>query len=141
MRLVLDTNVVVAAFRSPTGASAGLISAAVDRRFEMLSTPSLFLEYESVLRRPEHLAPANARQEDVTRFLDMVVEVVVPVDVTYRYRPQLPDPDDEFVLECAFNGGADAIVTFERRTFAAAAERFGVATVTPAVAWGMLKSP
>ena len=44
------------------------------------------------------------------------------------------------VLEAAVNGGADALVTFNLRDFASAAERFGLAVVRPAVILGMLRS-
>jgi predicted nucleic acid-binding protein len=51
-----------------------------------------------------------------------------------RLPPQLRDPDDEFVLETAYHGKADVIVTFNRRDFAAAAKRFGIDTISPAEA-------
>jgi predicted nucleic acid-binding protein len=43
----------------------------------------------------------------------------------------LPDPDDEMVLEAAINGHAEAIVTHNRRDFAAASIRFGIAVLSP----------
>lgn len=140
LRLVLDTNVIVAGFRSPTGASAGLIQQAMERRFQFLVTPTLLLEYEAVIMRGDHLDAAGATMEDCARFLDMIVDHAQPVEVSVRYRPQLADPDDEFVLEAAINGQADALVTFEVRTFAAAAGRFGIAAVTPGQAWGIIRS-
>jgi len=41
-----------------------------------------------------------------------------------RWRPQLTDPKDEFVLEAAVNGQADALVTHNVRDFRIAAARF-----------------
>jgi hypothetical protein len=38
------------------------------------------------------------------------------------------------VLETAYHGKADVIVTFNRRDFAAAAKRFGIDTISPAEA-------
>jgi hypothetical protein len=35
----------------------------------------------------------------------------------FQWRPQLPDPDDEMVLELAANGRADTIVTVNTRDF------------------------
>jgi len=40
--------------------------------------------------------------------------VVEPVEVHYRWWPQLSDAGDEMVLEAAVNCRADAIVTFNR---------------------------
>jgi predicted nucleic acid-binding protein len=44
--------------------------------------------------------------------------------------PELPDPDDEFVLELAFVARCDFIVTHNVRDLRAA-ERFGIRVVTP----------
>jgi predicted nucleic acid-binding protein len=60
VRLVLDTNILVAAQRSSRGASARLLEAARLGKFTMLSSAALFLEYEAVLTRDEHLAVAAA---------------------------------------------------------------------------------
>jgi predicted nucleic acid-binding protein len=53
---VLDTAVIVAAMRSDAGASRKLVLAALDRRFELLLSVPLALEYEAVLKRPEQIA-------------------------------------------------------------------------------------
>ena len=49
---MLDTNVVVAGLRSPTGASAALIDGALTREFTLLLSVALALEYEAVCRDP-----------------------------------------------------------------------------------------
>jgi predicted nucleic acid-binding protein len=45
--------------------------------------------------------------------------------------PTLPDANDDMVLEAAVNGRADAVVTFNLRDFSLAAERFGIAVMSP----------
>ena len=55
LRLVLDTDVLVAALRSDQGASRRLLIGALDRAFEVLASVPLIIEYEAVLTRPEHL--------------------------------------------------------------------------------------
>jgi predicted nucleic acid-binding protein len=54
-RVVLDSCVVIAAFRSRNGASYKLMQMVADRVIAPLATPALFFEYESVLKRPEQL--------------------------------------------------------------------------------------
>ena len=49
---MLDTNVVVAGLRSPTGASAALIDGALARECTLLLSVGLALEYEAVCRDP-----------------------------------------------------------------------------------------
>ena len=67
---MLDTDVLVAAFRSDAGASRQVLEAARVHRFDLLLSVPLMLEYESVLSRPEHLAACGATREDVSAVLD-----------------------------------------------------------------------
>jgi len=121
---VLDTDVLVAAFCSDTGASHHVLEAARARRFNLLLSVPLMLEYESVLTRPEHLAACGATREDVSAVLDQLASVAKRVTLVIRTRPLLSDPNDEMVLETAINGRADAIVTLNDRDFRPAASRF-----------------
>lgn len=133
MRLVLDTDVMVAALRSATGASRRLLLAALERRRELtvLVSVPLLIEYEAVLTRPEHLKAAGVSGTDVEGLLDAFAAVAEPVTLAYLWRPTLPDMDDDMVLEAAVNGQADSIVTFNRRDFGAPAEQFGVLVLSP----------
>jgi putative PIN family toxin of toxin-antitoxin system len=128
---VLDTDVLVAAFRSDAGASRQVLEAARAHRFELLLSVPLMLEYESVLTRPEHLAACGASREDVSAVLDELALVGKRVELMIRTRPMLPDPNDEMVLETAINGRADAIVTFNERDFRSVVARFRCSVVRP----------
>jgi len=128
---VLDTDVLVAAFRSDTGASRKVLEAARTRRFNLLLSVPLMLEYEAVLTRPEHLAASRATMEDVSAVLDELASVARRVELVIRTRPLLSDPNDEMVLETAINGRADAIVTFNDRDFRRVATRFRCSVVRP----------
>ncbi|HYD69393.1 putative toxin-antitoxin system toxin component, PIN family [Azospirillum sp.] len=132
MRIVLDTNVIVAALRSQSGAAQSWLVAALRRRFELLASPAIFLEYEDVLKREEQLAAVGLDHQGVDRFLAGLAAVIVPVEVSFFWRPQLKDPADEMVLETAINGRADFLVTFNVRDFLLAATRFGISVAGPA---------
>jgi putative PIN family toxin of toxin-antitoxin system len=129
-RVVLDTNVLVAAGRSRNGASFALFQALRANRFALLASVPLFLEYEAVLKRPEHLAVGNRSEAMVDAFLDALTLRVEPVHLFYLWRPQLRDAADEMVLETALNGQADALVTFNVDDFTAA-RRFALPVLTP----------
>ena len=131
---VLDTGVLVAALRSSRGASRQLLLAALDRRFELLLSVPLMLEYEAVLTRDEHLAASGLTTAEVERVLDDVAVVAKPVRLAFRWRPRLTDPNDDMVLETAMNGSADAIVTFNRRDFEEASRSLNCAVILPAAA-------
>ncbi len=88
MRLVLDTNVLVAAFRSRTGAAAELVRTVRRREVTMLATVALFLEYEAVLTRPEQLARAGMTNAEIQGALDVLAAVVEPVEPHFLWRPR-----------------------------------------------------
>lgn len=126
MRLVLDTNVFVAAIRSPSGASAELFRRVQERRLTMVASVPLFVEYEAVGLRPEHLRAAGASARDIRMVLDALAPLVEPAAIAYLWRPTLRDPNDDMVLEAAINGRADAIVTFNGADFGSAPSSFGI---------------
>lgn len=121
----------VAAFRSRRGASNLLLERVAHGLLRPLVTTALFLEYEDVLLRPEHRLVTGMSETDVELVLAALASAAEPVEVHFRWRPQLRDPADELVLEAAVNGRADALVTHNVRHFAPAAERFHLRVLTP----------
>lgn len=140
MRVVFDTDVMVAAMRSAAGASRRLLEDALGRRFTILISVPLIFEYEAVMKRTEHLKAAELSEEDVDVILDGLVAIAAPVRLAFLWRPALPDPDDDMVLESAVNGGADLLVTFNARHFRNAAASFQVSVVSPGDALKRLES-
>ncbi|MEO8660611.1 MAG: putative toxin-antitoxin system toxin component, PIN family [Bryobacteraceae bacterium] len=132
MRLVLDTDVLVAALRSDKGASRQLVALALDRKIELLVSVPLMVEYQAVLTRPEHLTASGLTAADVNEILDGIAGAITPVRLRFLWRPKLSDPADEMVLETAVNGGADSLVTFNIRHLAVAARGFGIRVMRPA---------
>lgn len=136
---VFDTDVVVAALRSRNGASAELVRRVLQREMEVGISVALALEYEAVCTRPEHLTASGLAESEALVVVDALIAVARPIDLHFLWRPQLRDPDDEMVLEAAANGGASAIVTFNRRDFGDAAGRFGIALLLPGQALETLR--
>lgn len=129
-RVVLDTNVFVAAGRSRQGVAFALLKALREGRFRIMASVPLFLEYEAVLKRPEQLMVGRRSEAMVDAFLDALSLRTESVHLHFLWRPQLRDPADEMVLETALNGRADALVTFNVSDFAPAG-RFGFPVWTP----------
>ncbi len=129
----------VAALRSPTGASAALLRAARHNKLGVLISIGMILEYEAVLKRPQHLSVAGLSIADVDDLLDAFCIFAKPVTNHYRWRPVLTDPDDDLVLETAANGGAEAIVTFNVFDFQRATAMFGIQVERPSEALRRLK--
>ena len=140
MRAVLDTSVLVSALRSPLGASNLLIQAVLEGRMRPLISVALALEYEAVLMRPEHLAVSGFDLSETMKIVHAFCSRGEPVHIAHRLRPQLVDPDDEFILETAYHGSADCIVTFNRKDFVLAAKNFGIDILAPAEAVRKLRN-
>lgn len=131
MKIVLDTDVMVAALRSSKGASRRLLVLLDEGRFELLASVSLMIEYEAVLKRPENLSAAGLTELEVEEFINALVTMITPVEIFYLWRPVLKDPDDEFVFETAINGQADIIATFNIKDYREGAKRFSIEILTP----------
>ena len=108
---------------------------ALNRRFEVLVSVPLMIEYEAVLTRPEQIEAIGLASDEVKEILDALAKVAVPVPLWFLWRPRLKDPADEMVLETAVNGVADRLVTFNVRHLADAAAEFGVRVLRPGAAW------
>jgi len=131
MVIVLDTNILVAATLSPLGASFQILTMIPQQRFDLLLSVPLMLEYEEVLKLDDMRAQSHLTVEEVDVLLDMLAAVGTPHTPFFQWRPQLPDPDDEMILELAANGHADAIVTVNTHDFLPAAGTFGVEVLRP----------
>ena len=125
VRVVLDTNVLVSAFRSREGVAFRLVSLLREGRFEISISVPLVLEYEDVLLRATPLD-----EESVLAVVRYLSSVANRQKIFVLWRPSLPDPKDDMVLELAVASRAQYIVTYNRKDFAAA-ERFGIRAVTP----------
>lgn len=128
MRIVLDTSVLVAAARSRRGASNALLLLLLDQRFVPAISVPLFVEYEAVLLRRENLL--NRDPVTVELFLDFLLSTSHLQEVFFAWRPALPDPDDDFILELAVAADCRYIVTHNVRDFRGS-EKWGIVAITP----------
>ena len=83
MRVVLDTNVLVAAVRSRRGASNAILVCAFQGRFDWLMSVPLFLEYEQVPTRTEIVLETGIRITDMSMFLSDIGRIVKPVELHF----------------------------------------------------------
>jgi putative PIN family toxin of toxin-antitoxin system len=136
---VLDTDVVVAAMRSPRGGSAELLRRIERGDATIALTVALALEYEATCLRPEHQLASGLSEAEIRSYVTTLISFSDPVRPHFRWRPQLSDPGDELVLEAAINGHAEALITFNSKDFRGA-EAFGLTVMRPGEALRRLKS-
>ena len=129
-KLVIDTNILVAATRNRHGPSFALMQIIRLGQVKMCCSPALFLEYEDVLKRPTHLLASGLMGSDIDAILNGLAGHIEPVMTHYQWRPQLRDPADEMVLEAAAHAQANAIVTYNLRDFGPA-KLFGIPVLNP----------
>ena len=134
MKCVLNTDVIGAALRIPSGDSAALLMAARRGEFPMVATVALVPEYEATCSRTEVVLASGLSTHQLDLFLDAVDAMAEPVETHSLWRPLLRDPADELVHEAAVNGKAAAIVTFNQRDFGAVLKQFGVEVLSPGTA-------
>ena len=127
-RVVLDTNVVVAGLRSRRGASFRLLSEIGRGKFQLALSVPLVLEYEDALLR--HASASGLTPRDVDAVLDYFCAVGHLQSISFLWRPLLPDPKDDLVLEPAVAAGCGIVVTYNVRDFRGA-ESLGVAAQRP----------
>lgn len=128
MELIIDTNVLVSALRSRRGAAYRLLRTVRQREIPFAISVALVLEYEDALCRPDMIP--DIPQPAVMRFLDALIALAEHQAVYFMWRPYLPDPKDDMVLEVAVAAAATHIVTYNGRDFRGV-EQFGLRVVTP----------
>jgi len=112
LRLVIDTNVLVSALFSSTSLPANLIELWRRGLFDLLTSADQLDELMRVTRYPkirDRLTPALAgRLINELRDLAVVLKDLPVVTVS-------PDPYDNYLLATAAAGGADFLVTGDKR--------------------------
>ena len=127
-QVVIDTNVLVAALLSNLGASHRLLRLVGDHRWQINLSVPLVLEYEQTLKR---VCTGGALSGgDIDSVLHFLCANANLRPIFFLWRPLLPDPKDDFVLELAVESRADFVLTFNTRDFVGA-DRFGVRVISP----------
>ena len=121
-QIILDTNVLVAAFKSSRGASYRLLSLIDSSKFHLNVSTPLVAEYEEILRR-------EAPYINATEVVDYLCSIANRHKIFFLWRPILRDPDDDFILELAVKCNA-IIVTWNIKDFRKASD-FGIRVMTP----------
>ncbi len=99
-RAVLDPGVLVSALISPTGAPAKLLLAAREGSFDLVLSPLLLAELESVLRREKFRRWVET--EAVDAYLDLLrYDGHLAVDPAALPPIRCVDPDDDYLIALA----------------------------------------
>jgi putative PIN family toxin of toxin-antitoxin system len=132
IRVLADANVLVSAAlaRDPGSPSVLTLDAALDGRLELVSSPLLLGEIESVLARPRlrrYLSIADAQ-----RFVaDLAAQTILSPDAPAPYPKVCRDPHDDYLIALANATSAQAIVTGDLDLLAIEGPQLDVEVITP----------
>lgn len=137
MYAILDTSVLVAGLRSNHGASFQILQAVRRGDIRIAVSVALALEYASVLPRPGLLPQFTPA--DIEKIVDGFCLLADHQEIYFAWRPFLPDPDDDLVLELAVAASAPFIITHNISDFRGS-DSMGVRAITPATTLTLIKS-
>jgi putative PIN family toxin of toxin-antitoxin system len=130
MRIVLETNIFVSALKSSRGASYALISQLPSDQFQIVLSIPLYIEYQDVLTRPEHMS-GSSTAEEILAFVRYICSIAHRQRIFFLWRPWLIDTKDDMILEVAVASQSQYIVTHNLRDFNGVEKHFGITPVTP----------
>jgi uncharacterized protein len=100
----------VSAFINRNGYPARVKNAWVDGRFEVILSVPLIQEISDVLHRPRIKAKYRISEDEIARFLELLLRRAILVTVSGRIK-LCRDERDNVVLETAIKGGAEYLVS------------------------------
>ena len=129
IRIVIDTNVLVSAFRSKQGASYALLSRLHERSFKISLSNAILLEYEEKLIG-ELRRQGRGDLESVHTLLDYLLTISDRCSVHGSLPVAGIHPRDQFVFDLAIASESMVIITFNLKHFRGAAD-WGISVMRP----------
>lgn len=133
MRLVLDTNVVIAGLLW-AGHPRHLIDRAIDDTVTLCSSPALVDELTQTLHHQKFAQRLTQSGKTASALVAQYTALVTLVSPRQVPRVIEHDADDDQVLACALAGQADLIVSGDRHLHSLGGQYQGIPIVTPAQA-------
>lgn len=128
VRIVLDTNVLYAGLYSSKGASYKILQMIDEDKLKPVISITLLFEYEDILKRNQGVLGLSSLE--IEKILDYFCMRSEHQKIYFLWRPFLPDPKDDHLLELAIASGTKFIVTHNTKDFKGL-EKFGIKSVTP----------
>ena len=132
MRVVVDTNIIIAGLYSRSGASFRIIEAALREQLEYAISPLVTLEYIGKIEDKVQDGFLDLPVEYYLRIVKALIQNGIQIQRPILNRPTLPDNSDDKILECAIAGQCNSIITFNRRDFPSKIlDQYNVLAMTP----------
>jgi putative PIN family toxin of toxin-antitoxin system len=109
LRVVLDTNVLVSAAIS-NGKSRELLRKGIENQFSIITSDLILNELETALRRPKF----KTSKDEIDRIILALTLSSEVIDVKSKFQAVKEDRKDYMIINTAFDGRVDIIVTGDR---------------------------
>lgn len=126
--MVVDTNVIISAMRSRSGASHAILLSIHRREIIPVISVPLLMEYEEVSKRDGMIPNLTDSQIDIV--LNQICDRAIEQKIFFSWRPFLPDPDDDMLVELAIASNVNYIITSNLRDVSPA-ESLGIRVMEP----------
>lgn len=118
MKVVVDTNVMVAALLGKEAATARqVIELGLQDTITPLMADALFNEYLDVISRDDVMQKCPFDGDERMEFLSAFLACCQWCKIYFGWRPNLQDEGDNHLIELAIAGGANYIITTNVRDF------------------------
>lgn len=132
MRVVLDTNIVISRYLSPSGPPAHIFQYWEQGAFTLLVSEPILLEYDKVFSYPHINNKLRLSAEEIAKITEGFATFGELVAPKQRLRVVEADPDDDMLIECAVEGKADYLVSGNKKHLTEMKEYQGIQILTPA---------
>jgi putative PIN family toxin of toxin-antitoxin system len=131
MKVVLDANVYISALLSKRGVPKQIIDLWREEAFELLISEAILEEVARVLRYPRMAELHKLSQPEQEEFLALLRDEARLIKPKRRLSVS-PDETDNRYIECAVDGGAEVLVTGDKRHLLPIKKYEGIAIISPA---------
>ncbi|WP_157832526.1 putative toxin-antitoxin system toxin component, PIN family [Candidatus Nitrosotenuis chungbukensis] len=106
---MLDTNVIVSAIIH-NGKPRKLLQLGINGKYQILTSRETLEEVSEVLQRPKF----KTTGEDIAHIISALVASSENVSIRSHFQVITDDPDDNIIINTAYDGNADYIVSGDR---------------------------
>ncbi len=131
MNVVIDTNVWISALISKDGFSRDIIRLALNNKISPQISTSLFLEYETVMKRQKIQDLSSLTPEEQNELFQAFLSTCKWNEIFYLWRPNLNDKDDDFLIELAVASNSKIIITENKKDLISGELKFDFEILTP----------
>lgn len=116
-KAVLDTNIFVGALQRRDGVNRKILELCFLDELQPLMGEALYLEYQDLLGRDRVFENSSFTSLERDSLFDDLCSICDWIHIHYRWRPNLKDEADNHIIELAIAGGAEFIITWNKKDF------------------------